>query len=145
MKLSFVVALVGFALAVVDFSGAARWVEAQVRPAMQGLLRGSSWLLDKGTTYSTWVAVCLLGVAAMLAVAQFAGFDLGAHKLRLLTPEEQASPDWTSVVVFSPVWAGLGLLALYGVLWVLAWPKRGVVSSLGLAIAAVGVVLELLH
>jgi len=37
------------------------------------------------------------------------------------------------------------MLASYGVLWVLAWPKRGVVSSLGLAIAAVGVVLELLH
>ena len=80
MKLSFVVALVGLALAVVDFSGAARWVEAQVRPAMHGLLRGASWLLDKGTTYSNWVAVCLLGVAAVLVVAQLSGFDLGPYK-----------------------------------------------------------------
>jgi hypothetical protein len=144
MKPSFVVALVGLALAVVDFSGAARWVEAQVRPAMHWLLRKGKWLLDKGSDYSTWGAVFLLGVAAVLAALQSSGFDLGPLKLRWSTSEEAASPDWTNILLFAPVWLGGLMLASYGVLWVLAWPKRGVVSSLGLAIAAVGVVLELL-
>ena len=112
---------------------------------MHWLLRRGRWLLDKGTAYSSWGAVLLLVVASVLAALQFSDVDLAPLKLRWTTPEEAASPDWTNILLFAPVWLGGIMLASYGVLWVLAWPKRGVVSSLGLAIAAVGVVLELLH
>jgi hypothetical protein len=106
---------------------------------MHWLLRRGRWLLDKGSAYSSWGAVLLLVVAAVLAALQFSDVDLGPLKLRWTTPEEAASPDWTNILLFAPVWLGGIMLASYGVLWVLAWPKRGVVSSLGLAIAAVGV------
>jgi hypothetical protein len=135
MHATTIVALIAAGLALLDFTGASRWVEEKVRENMQGILRtGVETILSQAKTVG-WV---LPGVLAIGLVAWLSGVEM--H----FSPSDGA-PLAVGGFFLNLFGGGLFLVALYCVLWLLSWPKRGIVSTLGLIVAAIAVALEFIH
>jgi hypothetical protein len=107
-------------------------VEARVRESIPLLLRAGLDELKSTVKTMAWIGAIILGVLCA------AGAYLGLLPL----PDEQPSPPTTGGFLLSVFGAGIAAIGLYGVLWILSWPKRGVISILGLVMAAVGLLLE---
>jgi hypothetical protein len=138
MKTTLVIALLGFLLAVIDFTGASRWVEAKIRKAMRALLSTGVEEIVSNARAAVWVIGGLLVVGLLLWTGRRLGLDF--------IPEAFQEPPKAKDFVMLPLalfGGGMAMIVLYGILWVLSLPKRGVVSTVGLLMGAVGVVLEL--
>jgi hypothetical protein len=153
MKPTMLVALVGLALAAVDFLGLAQRVEAWIRALMVRLFDWGCWLFQKASdawNYVTFGLVAIAGVIfAIVAYEWLTGVEVVgglAGWTHSTSPVKKLVDDIVGTayaLVFLVLAASVAALVTWAVFWLLAWPKRGIVSSLGLLIAVVGVGLEL--
>lgn len=152
MKTTALVALIGLLLAAVDFFGFARQVEARVRVLMVYLWEWGGWLFEKG--FDGWNYVNIGVTAVGLVLFSIVGFEWvsgieifgGVEGFKNSnSPAKKVLDDVIATafaLALTVVAAGAAALVTWGVFWLLAWPKRGVVSSLGLLMAVAGVGLE---
>ena len=152
MKPTTLVALIGVALAAIDFFGLARQVEAWLRALMVHLFDWGCWLFEKSSDGWNYVNIGLGGVAAVLfsiiafewatgteIIGGVAGWKNSTSPVKKLVDDVIGT---AYALVFLILAASVALLAAWAMFRLLAWPKRGIVSSLGLLLAVVGLGLE---
>jgi hypothetical protein len=138
MKPTLFVALVALAVAVVDFCGWAKWFEARVDVALSALLRVAASQVRAFTAFMV-VAALMLGAFAY-GIKRLFGYNLLPFD-----PDDPVKTFWTITAAFPPLTIAGGALLLYVLVKLLAWPKRGIVTTSALVIAAIAVALELAH
>lgn len=119
---------VGLGLALIDFTGLTQWVEGKIRRLMISAWRAGVEHLQFG------LFLIVGGLLLTLALWFFGAFSLER-------PRFDAREMLVSLVGFALV--PTLCFAVYGIIWILSLPKRGVVSTFGLLLAAVALVLEL--
>jgi len=152
MKLTSLVALIGVALAAIDFFGLARQVEAWLRALMVHLFDWGCWLFEKASQAWNYVTAGLVAIAAVILsivayewmagaeiVGGVAGWGNSGSPVKKLVDNIVGT---AYVLVFLILAASVAALAAWAMFWLLAWPRRGIVSSLGLLLAVVGLGLE---
>ena len=137
MKFSLALAVFGLVLAFVDMFGFADALQRGARSLVDHLRRSGNWLAMKATPilrgatseWVLWPVVVLMGLCFYIRI--------------------DPAPLITGFVLVVLLLAGVFLVpwvivvSIEGFFAALSWPKRGIVSTLGLALAAVGVLLEM--
>jgi hypothetical protein len=151
MNVSGVIAVVGVIIAFIDFFDVARRVDAAIRKLI-GLLphfASAAWREGEGFEGLKNIA----GVVSVIAALVFMSRPYGKSVISWIN-------SWISWVFDSP-WRYVPFLLLLspilmfvaaGAMWVLwtvlrllAWPRRGIVATVGLVAAVIGLLFELAH
>lgn len=142
MKLTLVVAIAGVTLALIDFFGMAQHGERAIRRLVGWILSGGNWLTST-LYYVGWAAlIAMVAIVAVMFVTHMSGVN-PALVMRLDDIQYGFFRIGMSLLALSILVSILAMLT-YAAFWVLSLPKRGIMSTLGLAIAVIGVVLEVL-
>jgi hypothetical protein len=144
MKPTLLVSLFGLMLAFVDIMGYAAVVEGWVRALMKHLWAWCVWTFERVTNVHTVLNYVTLGAFGVLLLVLavdwiFGGFEVAKENVRYWGGHIIAG---VQLVLALAAASAVALWAVWAIFWLLAWPRTGVISSLGLVLAIAGVALE---
>jgi len=125
--------IIALMLALADYFDLARAAEARVRFFMKFLWAKGTMLFRAGDSVASRVghiAAALIILVAALAALLGKELPSGVRTL-------------AELVIYIPLLLGMGMLALYGLLWLLTRPKQGVVATAGFAVVVIGLAIEI--